>query len=61
MKNYLTQIRLLGEASSKIQDAINESQNLQTHGMLYAAQDILTSQTKTLLALESEQCSKLTN
>ena len=51
--SYLTQIRLLSEASSKIQDAINDNTNdIIAKGKMYATQDLLSAQIATLSHLE---------
>ncbi len=55
MINYLLQIHLLRRANENIQDAINESVNDVAKGKMYCAQDMLTAQIKTLMALDAKQ------
>ena len=53
--SYLTQIRLLSEASSKIQDAVNECIDDVARGKMYATQDLISDQVRVLMAQEDEK------
>lgn len=53
--SHLSQIARLRKASESIQEVINNTTTEVLRGSLYAAQDIITSQIKTISSLNDEQ------